>query len=106
MNPKAYRLPTQVLPRQYNIDLDARLGVLTFTGRVSIQLDVTRPTETIELHARGLRIERATIVRDGHAVSASVVLDADRELVIIHLSEQLAVGQATLEVPFEATISD
>jgi hypothetical protein len=56
MNPKAYRLPAYVLPTEYTIELEARLGSDDFKGSVEIELDVRESRDTIELHSRDLRL--------------------------------------------------
>ena len=50
-NPKAYRLPHSVLPRRYDIELDARVGRPTCIGKVAIHVDIRELTTAIELHA-------------------------------------------------------
>ncbi|HEV7127185.1 MAG TPA: M1 family metallopeptidase [Ktedonobacterales bacterium] len=109
MNPKAYRLPTHVLPRHYDIALEARLGDERFGGHVAIQLELTAPTATIELHARDLRIADAQVqfTAQGRAQSlgGTVTLDAERELAVIQLAEPIAAGLATLDLDFTGKVS-
>src|SRR5918998_5988740 len=100
MNPKAYRLPTHVLPRQYDLELDTRLSSDDFGGNVAIAVDVVEARDSIELHARDLRISRATLGADGHTLEGTVELDPDRELATIRFGEPLPTGSATLRLDF------
>jgi aminopeptidase N len=105
MNPKAYRLPTSVLPRQYDIALDARLARTEFSGRVAIQLEVVTPTSAIELHARDLQVTDAQFTTSGEPQMGTVQLDADREIAIIQFGQPLPLGPATLSLAFAGTLS-
>jgi puromycin-sensitive aminopeptidase len=105
MNPKAYRLPRGVLPRHYAIEIDARIGVETLHGRVAIQVDIITPSATIELHARDLSISEAILSSAGQTLQGSVLLDADRELAIVHLPQIVSAGPATLRLVYEGRIS-
>src|SRR5260370_20408941 len=80
MNPKAYRLPQSVLPRRYDIALDARLGVTEIHGRVVIQLELVESCAAIELHARGLRGSEATLAVQGRMLPSAATPVPDPEL--------------------------
>ncbi len=105
MNPKAYRLPTHTLPRHYDIALDARLGVEQFQGHVAIQLEIAAPTDTIELHARELRIADAALTIQDRILLGTVTLDPARELAAIQFPETLPAGSATLEITYTGAVS-
>src|SRR5579859_5545262 len=106
MNPKAYRLSTGVLPRHYDITLDARPDGEAFHGRVAITLDLTAPTDTVELHARALDITAARLTADSRDLTGTVTPDADREIAVIHFPETLPAGPVTLDLAFTGTVSD
>src|SRR5215210_7806998 len=104
-NPKAYRLPKHVLPRRYDIHLDARLGRDRVKGHVDIDLNIVEPGETIELHARELTIHRVKLVAGGHAIEGKAVQDADREMASLAFGQPLPVGDARLEIDFDGQVS-
>ena len=106
MNPKAYRLPTSVLPRHYDIALEARLGSEEFGGRVAIQLEVVAPTDAIELHARDLRVTDAQLTLQGRTLPGAVTLDADREIAIVQFAEPLPAGPAALALAFAGKVGN
>ncbi len=109
MSTKPYRLPTHARPRQYDLELDARLGRETFTGRVTISLDILEARDVVELHARDLNIASAqlTVVAGGSPLpqTGAVTLDPERERAIIHFPTALPVGSATLSLAFDGKIS-
>ncbi|MGO8950534.1 MAG: M1 family metallopeptidase [Ktedonobacterales bacterium] len=106
MNPKAYRLPHTVMPRHYAIEIDARVGVEELHGRVAIQLDITVPCTSIELHARDLQVTEATLAWEGRTLVGAVTLDPDRELAIIQMPEALSPGAATLHLRYLGRVSN
>jgi puromycin-sensitive aminopeptidase len=98
-----------VLPRSYEIALDARLGSDQFQGNVAIQLEIVAPTDRIELHDRELQITVATLAlgdaSEDAALSGTVTLDPPRELAVIQFSEELPAGPATLRLTYTGTIA-
>lgn len=105
MNPTAYRLPRTVLPRHYSVEIDARVGTPDLRGLVSIQLEITQPCASIELHARDLEIMDATVEVGGRVLAGAVSVDPIRELLIIQLTETLAPGPATLRIQYLGQVS-
>ncbi|MEE8408750.1 MAG: hypothetical protein V3T05_04015, partial [Myxococcota bacterium] len=55
-----YRLPNAVLPIAYDVDLDASPRRVGFSGTLGLTVRVTEPTDSIELHARGLKVNAVT----------------------------------------------
>ena len=86
MDARAHRLPTTVRPLRYDVHLDARLHRDTFHGRLALALETLEPRRTLELHARGLTLTDARLVRGARAWSATVTLDAARETATFALS--------------------
>ncbi len=105
MNPKAYRLPTDILPRRYDIQIDARLGREDFHGKVSIKLDIEQARDTIELHARDLKLADACLTCDGAILSGVITQDAEREMAEIRFDRPLPTGEAYLDISFDGQVS-
>lgn len=105
-NPKAYRLPTNVLPRRYEIDLDARLGRKETYGRVTIQLDIQEARDTIELHAREMQIHEARLTINGRTLEGAIRQDEEREMAEVRFDEPLPAGEARLDITFTGQVSD
>jgi cytosol alanyl aminopeptidase len=59
----AARLGNDVVPTLESIDLQIDPEQLDYSGRVTIEIDVKAPTNTITLHAEDMTITKTTIVR-------------------------------------------
>jgi puromycin-sensitive aminopeptidase len=106
MDPKAYRLPEYAVPRQYDIYLDASRDSEEFRGSVAIRLDIREPRESIELHARDLRLSDALLSAGGARLDGEIALDDDREVVTVRFARALPVGEATLSITFEGRVGN
>ena len=105
MDPKAYRLPRHALPRQYDIDLTARLDSDDFGGSVAIQLDLTEQRDSIQLHARDLQLSEARLTLDGQTLAGQVELDQAREIATLSFGRPVEVGPATLTLAFQGRLN-
>lgn len=105
MNHKAYRLPMSVLPRQYDIALNVRLGSTAFRGHVTIRLEIATPTNAIALHARALNITNAQLTLQTHTLSTAVTLDPEREIALLVFAETLPTGSAALDLTYTGNVS-
>lgn len=105
MNPKAYRLPRHIRPRQYDLRLQLRRTSSDFHGSESILLDITQQSKAVEIHSRGLDISQARLTQAGKTLAGEVSLDADREIATITFSESLAAGEATLDLTFSGSVN-
>ncbi|HWG89753.1 MAG TPA: M1 family metallopeptidase [Candidatus Thermoplasmatota archaeon] len=104
-NPKAFRLPTHVLPSRYDVHLDARLDRDDFRGRVFTDITVTEPTPEIILHGRDLQIESARVSVGGKPMDAQVTLQEDRETLTLRFPHSVPAGDGFLEIAFQGKVS-
>src|SRR5918911_4507636 len=104
MDPKAYRLPTHALPRQYDIRLEASRDSDEFRGSVSIQLEIKEPRDSIELHARDLRLAGARLLAGGASLDGEIELDPAREVATIRFTRPVPIGEAHLSIAFEGRV--
>src|SRR5437764_10071086 len=104
MDPKAYRLPTHALPRQYDIRLEASQDSDDFRGSVSIHLEIKEPRDSIELHARDLRLGDARLLAGGLTLDGEIELDAGREVATVRFGRPVPVGEADLSIAFEGRV--
>lgn len=102
-----YQLPLDLRPTHYDLTLTIDLGQMTFSGEVTIQIDVRRDTTEIVLNAVDLEIDYATaFVREDPSV-LRVVPDPAFERVALK-AERLFEGGSTvrLEIVFSGKIND
>jgi puromycin-sensitive aminopeptidase len=105
-NPKAYRLPHNVLPRRYDIEVDARVGRPTFTGKVTIQVDIQESESSIELHAHELlTLNEASLTVGNDTSQGRISQDSEREMARIDFDRPLPKGEATLVITYDGHIS-
>lgn len=60
----SYKLPTSVIPSHYRVRQMPNFGTFTFTGEVEIDVDVLRPTCSLTLNTKDLKITSAYVVHE------------------------------------------
>ncbi len=102
-----YRLPTNVAPSNYRLELTPNIDAASFEGRVTVALDVTAATSTIQFNSVDLNLEAITVTgADGVARSATAELDTTYERATISFSPALPLGPATLEIKYRGELTD
>ena len=106
-SPESFRLPANVRPVQYSIELTPDLNSFTFTGRETITVHVSEPTSTVVLNASELDITSVSAnLADGTAVGATASTDEAAERATVALAQELPAGDATLAFEFTGTLND
>jgi puromycin-sensitive aminopeptidase len=97
-----YRLSKAVIPRRYDVELTPDLDAATFTGSVSIVVDVAEESANVTLNAIELDILACRV--DGAA--ATWTLEPETERIVITPTEPLTPGSATIELRFNGILND
>ena len=97
-----FRLPTSVRPSRYDVRLKPSFPEATFTGSVTIQLEVAEASEVLILNAAELTIDSCTV--DGSLATWELQEDTDR--LVITPSAPLAPGPAELQITFAGILND
>ena len=97
-----YRLPAGVLPSRYDVRLTPMLDEATFSGTVTVQLDVEVPTTTLVLNAAELEISLCLV----NGAPADFTIDAEADRLFVHTATELPTGSATLTVEFTGILND
>ncbi|HMG19961.1 MAG TPA: M1 family metallopeptidase, partial [Kofleriaceae bacterium] len=97
--PPALRLPGDVRPTRYALELTVVPDQPTATGRIRIAAEVVRPTRVVWLNATGLTIDRATLA----GRPARVVPGGD-DFVGLIADRALPAGALAIDVGFAAPI--
>ena len=97
-----YRLPGHVRPSRYDVRLRPSLSEATFTGSVTIAVDVASDTELVVLNAAELTVSSCTV--DGE--DAAWTLDAESERMFVAPASPLAPGSSTIEIEFAGILND
>ena len=89
----SYRLPRDVLPRRYELQLEPRLSESRYEGTVAITVDVVNPSRTIVLNALGLQISSARIeTPEGTSQPGAVDLDEAGQRLSLTFPDDLPAG--------------
>lgn len=88
-------LPTNVVPKHYDVTLEPDFDKFTFDGKVTIDLDVAEDSTTISLNTVDIKIHSTTVHADGVLVteSPSLSYDADTQTTTIELGKTIKKGQ-------------
>lgn len=102
MTSNAYRLPTCVVPRHYDLLWRVDLAAGTFSGEVSIDVELRAPTDTVELHCgRELRVDSLVVLCDDADVP---VESLETPAAGVHVKENVI--RARLAEPLDTGCSD
>ena len=100
--PDRYRLGKAVVPRRYDVELTPDLAAATFTGTVSIAVDVLEATPNITLNAIELDIVGCAV--DG--APATWTLEPETERMVIVPERPVDPGSATIDIEFAGILND
>ncbi|KAI8635130.1 peptidase family M1-domain-containing protein [Xylariaceae sp. FL1651] len=101
-------LPTNVIPRHYDVTLEPDFKKFTFEGKVVIDFDVQEETRSISLHTIELDIHSAHI-KSGDATvtsSSAITYDEATQVSKIELKDAVAKGKTQLELKFTGQLND
>ena len=103
MSQDPFRLPTNVVPRHYQLEIRPDLVAATFDGEVTITVEVNEPTDRIVLNALDLEI-RDVAANDNEAIDLE--WDTETERVTVVLPAPLPVGRGSLTMGFSGVLND
>lgn len=98
------KLPKDIVPRHYAVELTPDIEKLTHTGAVTIDLEIRRPTRRIVLNAFKVEVTRAILLH-GENSSLTPKHDAAAQTVTFDLPAELPPGRCELRLEFRGTIA-
>lgn len=101
-----YRLPTDVTPSRYALELTPDIPGATFAGTVAIDVDVHDATGTIVLNSLELEIDEAWVAVGDERLEATVTLDPEAERAHLALGGVLEPGTAVVHLAFRGVLND
>ena len=97
------RLPSDVRPLHYRLELTLVPGAERYSGRVSIELELERARDVIWLHGRDLTITSAQVTPvKGRAQSLTATLADPSGVLKFAAAKPIPAGKAKLEIRYEA----
>ena len=102
-----FRLPTDVTPTRYALELAPDLEAATFAGTVDIDVEVHAATDQVVLNALELDVDEAWVqAAGGERLTATVTLDEKSERAHLALPEALPTGPAVVHLAFRGVLND
>ena len=98
------KLPKDVVPTEYAIRIVPNLDNFTFAGSESVKLNVRSPVHQLVLNGLELKIEAASI-DDKELPPSAIRTDNEKELLILTLPSELAIGDHMLKLRFTGKIN-
>jgi aminopeptidase N len=99
------RLPKEVRPSAYRIDVALDLKALTIKGREEIDLDVAQKTSRFVLDQAGLSVARAWLAGD-EASKAEISIDQTAETVTLNWPHPIEAGKHVLIIEYRGPIPE
>ena len=100
------RLPLNVVPKHYTVQLKPDLQAFTFTGEQTINVSVAEPTKTVVLNSADITISSAEFVSAAGNAVAEVAFQPKEETVTLTFPEDLAVGDGQIKMTFAGELND
>ena len=97
-----YRLPRNVAPKRYDLELSPHLDKGVFDGEMVVTLDVCEPTHQVVLNAKELAIHSVRI----NGVVATFELHTETERLVITPAGALSQGTSSLSISFSGVLND
>jgi aminopeptidase N len=102
----AQRLPDTVTPVHYDITVAPDLAAAKFTGAVTIQVRIVKPTPTVTLNAAEIAFEEVAIAAGGTTQHAKVVLDEAMQQATFTVPSPLPAGEAEIRIKYSGILND
>ncbi|EEY19757.1 aminopeptidase [Verticillium alfalfae VaMs.102] len=103
-------LPTNIVPRHYDVTLEPNFETFRFDGLVKIDVDFAEDSSSITLHALDIDIKHVAVVLDGQATtlsSADISHNEDRQTSTFELKKTVSQGtKGQIEIKFEGELND
>ncbi|KAK0405625.1 hypothetical protein QR680_018094 [Steinernema hermaphroditum] len=105
---KFQRLPELAKPSLYNIILKPDLQKFTFDGEETIDLEITKPTDFLKLHASEMSLSNASIKLASGEAFENLPIEYDKKWATVTVKLPKAVDQvkATLSLKFVGELND
>lgn len=97
------KLPKDVRPSAYRIEIATDMDRLTFTGTEEVDVTVEKPTATITLNALGLAFQHVALKGEDGA-AATVTVDEADQTATFRFPHPLTAGQHTLSIAYSGPI--
>ena len=101
------QLPRTAIPHHYGLTVTPHAGRLTFDGRVTIDLEVIKPTRELVLNAADLKFTSASLrqAAGGATLPGRIATDVDAQTATFTFPKTLSSGAYHLEIAYSGKIN-
>lgn len=100
------RLGDNVVPTKYDLELTVDPSQTMFSGRVSIDVEISEPTSVLWLHGKGLDISEAYLTDSrSKRITASYEQKLDSGVALLTLEQPAAAGAASIHFVYSAAFN-
>jgi hypothetical protein len=89
---KNFRLPTDVKPKSYDVDLRLDLDADRFEGQLAMEVELGAARRALVVHGVGLEVTSAAANVGGRDIAAQTTADAISETLTLTFTEELPAG--------------
>ncbi len=105
--PPLGKLPTDVQPLSYNLNLTIVPDQETFSGTAAIAVELSESRRQIWLHGRDLEVSAAQVIVEGQSPVNATWTQVDKDGVAkLELAETVPAGRATIAISYAAKYSE
>ncbi len=102
----AQRLPGGASPNHYSLVININFPTNSYDGDETIDLTLTKPSNTITLNALEIDFHQVTVAAGGQTQTAKVSADAKNEMATFTVDKQLPAGPATVHIQYTGHLND
>jgi len=102
----AQRLPGDAFPDHYALTVNINFPTDSYEGDETIDLRLTKPSDTITLNALEIDFHEVTVTAGGQTQTAKVSSDAKSETATFTVDKQLPAGPATVHIKYTGHLNN
>jgi puromycin-sensitive aminopeptidase len=102
-NRPPFRLPKYIKPKSYHLELVPDLVAQTYTGNVAIDINISKKTDTIFLHAKDLNIQNVFLRNGKNLFETKTKENKEDSTLEIKINKNI-IGSATILISFTGII--
>ncbi len=103
---ESLRLPENVIPNSYSIELQPSEDMNSYTGKIEIKASITKATKDIILHSIDLEIKSATICVGTQCLLPIVKKNEKSETISLKNMKPIQKGEIEIHIEFKGKITD
>ncbi len=99
-----FTLPNDVLPKKHIVELNVDPAQNTFTGWVRIDVELTKPTQNIEVNAKNLQVLSSSLIWQGRTLPAQPTIND--ETIYLRAPQPIGPGKATISIRYQGNLDE